>query len=86
MWEDAGFESRTSVVEPEPLGAGVNVRLRLHLTEDKTEEILNYMLFVCSLIDYRQFKKQIQINDLFLVRKVGCYGNHLATTTLVRYR
>ena len=58
--------------EPVPyflVGAGAGVKVRLRLTLDKTDEILNDILFVNSHIDKRQFKKRILINDIFLVRK-----------------
>ena len=37
----------------------MKVQLRLFITVDKTEEILNDILFVYSNIDQRQLKKQI---------------------------
>ena len=42
-------------------------------TLNKTEEILNDILFVCSHIDLGLIKKQIlKINEFILAKKVGC--------------
>ena len=46
-------------------GAGVKVRLWLHITVDETEEILNDIIFVRSNIDKRLIKKILKINDFF---------------------
>ena len=46
-------------------------------TLNKTEEILNDILFVCSHIDLGLIKKQIlKINEFILAKKVGCAKNN----------
>ena len=68
-----------SVAEPEPVGVGTFWsepelkpvwRSGSGSTLDKAEEIPNYILFVCSNIDYMLIEKQfLKINEFFLVSK-----------------
>ena len=51
--------------------AGAGVMVRLHLTVDKTDEVLNAILFVSSHIDKRLFKKRILKNKWHFSSKEG---------------